>query len=112
MARWISTVHCTASTTIPNSKSAPSPIGLTMPADVVGYSRLMCEGESGTLARLKAHRLELIDPAIAARGGGKDGRKFALQGQGSTALQWLAQRPGKLTRPRPARPRCRSRGNV
>src|SRR6478672_3467170 len=38
-------------------------------ADVVGYSRLMGEDESGTLARLKAHRLELIDPAIAARGG-------------------------------------------
>ncbi|HWT31702.1 MAG TPA: adenylate/guanylate cyclase domain-containing protein [Propylenella sp.] len=33
-------------------------------ADVVGYSRLMEVDETGTLARLKAHRLELIDPAI------------------------------------------------
>ncbi len=31
-------------------------------ADVVGYSRLMGEGEAGTLAALKAHRQELIDP--------------------------------------------------
>ena len=34
-------------------------------ADVVGYSRLMGEDEVGTLARLKACRKELIDPAIA-----------------------------------------------
>jgi adenylate cyclase len=34
-------------------------------ADMVGYSRLMEVDESGTLARLKTHRLELIDPAIA-----------------------------------------------
>ncbi len=38
-------------------------------ADVVGYSRLMGRDESGTLARLRAHRTELIDPAIAAHGG-------------------------------------------
>jgi class 3 adenylate cyclase/pimeloyl-ACP methyl ester carboxylesterase len=35
-------------------------------ADVVGYSRLMGADEVGTLAALKAHRRELIDPAIAA----------------------------------------------
>ena len=34
-------------------------------ADMVGYSRLMEADEAGTLARLKTHRLELIDPAIA-----------------------------------------------
>jgi adenylate cyclase len=34
-------------------------------ADVVGYSRLMEVDETGTLARLKTHRLELIDPVIA-----------------------------------------------
>ncbi|MFZ5674226.1 MAG: adenylate/guanylate cyclase domain-containing protein [Pseudomonadota bacterium] len=34
-------------------------------ADMVGYSRLMEHDEAGTLARLKTHRLELIDPAIA-----------------------------------------------
>ena len=31
-------------------------------ADVVGYSRLMGEDEAGTLARLKAHRAEFVDP--------------------------------------------------
>jgi class 3 adenylate cyclase/TolB-like protein/cytochrome c-type biogenesis protein CcmH/NrfG len=38
-------------------------------ADVAGYSRLMGEDESGTLASLKAHLRELIDPAIAEYGG-------------------------------------------
>jgi TolB-like protein/Flp pilus assembly protein TadD len=35
----------------------------------VGYSRLMGVDESDTLARLKAHRKELIDPRIADHGG-------------------------------------------
>ena len=30
--------------------------------DVVGYSRLMGQDEAGTLARLKTHRRELVDP--------------------------------------------------
>jgi len=34
-------------------------------ADMVGYSRLMEVDETGTLARLKTHRVELLDPAIA-----------------------------------------------
>jgi class 3 adenylate cyclase/TolB-like protein len=34
-------------------------------ADVVGCSRLMGSDEAGTLARLKSHRRELIDPSIA-----------------------------------------------
>ena len=34
-------------------------------ADVAGYSRLMGADEEGTLAQLKAHRKELIDPKIA-----------------------------------------------
>ncbi len=38
-------------------------------ADVVGYSRLMEVDEAGTLARLKTHRLELIDPAISKNKG-------------------------------------------
>ncbi len=38
-------------------------------ADVVGYSRLMGEDEAGTLARLKEHRRELIDPSIAEHKG-------------------------------------------
>lgn len=36
---------------------------------MVGYSRLMEADESGTLARLKTHRIELIDPAIAKHNG-------------------------------------------
>ncbi len=38
-------------------------------ADVVGYSRLMGEDEARTLAALKAHRKELIDPKAAQYGG-------------------------------------------
>ena len=38
-------------------------------ADVAGYSRLMGEDEAGTLAALKAHRAEFIDPEIAIHGG-------------------------------------------
>jgi adenylate cyclase len=38
-------------------------------ADMVGYSRLMELDEAGTLARLKTHRLELIDPTIAKNNG-------------------------------------------
>jgi adenylate cyclase len=34
-------------------------------ADVAGYSRLMGKDEEGTLARLKAHRRELIYPMVA-----------------------------------------------
>ncbi|MFO1069047.1 MAG: adenylate/guanylate cyclase domain-containing protein [Geminicoccaceae bacterium] len=37
--------------------------------DAAGYSRLMGEDEAGTLADLKRHRGELIDPCIAAHGG-------------------------------------------
>ena len=33
-------------------------------ADMVGYSRLMEVDERGTLARLRTHRIELIDPVI------------------------------------------------
>jgi adenylate cyclase len=38
-------------------------------ADVAGYSRLIGDDEEGTLARLKAHRRELIDPKIAEHRG-------------------------------------------
>jgi class 3 adenylate cyclase/pimeloyl-ACP methyl ester carboxylesterase len=48
-------------------------------ADVVGYSRLMERDEAGTLAALKAHRQELIDPRIAAHGG----RMVKLMGDGA-----------------------------
>jgi TolB-like protein len=38
-------------------------------ADVAGYSRLMGQDEVGLLARLRAHRRELIDPKIAEHRG-------------------------------------------
>ena len=50
-----------------------------MSADVVSYSRLMAADEEGTLARLKAHREELIDPTIAAH----QGRVVKLMGDGA-----------------------------
>jgi adenylate cyclase len=48
-------------------------------ADVVGYSRLMETDEAGTLTALKAHREELIDPAIAEH----RGRVVKLMGDGT-----------------------------
>lgn len=48
-------------------------------ADVVGYSRLMGRDESGTLARLKAHRTERLEPAL----GRHDGRLVKLTGDGA-----------------------------
>src|SRR3954466_4958846 len=39
------------------------------PAHRVGYSRLREADEAGTLARLRTHRIELIDPAIAKNQG-------------------------------------------
>jgi adenylate cyclase len=49
-----------------------------MAADVVGYSRLMGEDETGTLAALKQHRTALIDPTIAQH----QGRIVKLMGDG------------------------------
>ena len=50
-------------------------------ADVVGYSRLMELDEAGTFERLKTHRIELIDPVIAAH----RGSIFKLMGDGLLA---------------------------
>ena len=52
------------------SKGDKRKLAAILSADVVGYSRLMGADESGTLAQLKAHRKELIDPTI----GDHDGR--------------------------------------
>ncbi len=48
-------------------------------ADVVGYSRLMGEDEAGTLAALKVHRKELIEPKEAQY----HGRTVKLMGDGA-----------------------------
>jgi TolB-like protein len=50
-------------------------------ADVVGYSRLMGENEAETLATLKTHRAELIEPKIAEH----NGRIVKLMGDGLLA---------------------------
>ncbi|MGH6931458.1 MAG: adenylate/guanylate cyclase domain-containing protein, partial [Dongiaceae bacterium] len=50
-------------------------------ADVVGYSRLMEQDESGTFERLRAHRKELFGPEIAKY----NGRVFKLMGDGLLA---------------------------
>ena len=44
-------------------------LAAVLAADVVGYSRMMSTDEVGTLGALKAHRRELIDPAIGAHHG-------------------------------------------
>jgi adenylate cyclase len=44
-------------------------LAAVLAADMVGYSRLMEVDERGTLARLRTHRIELIDPAIAKNQG-------------------------------------------
>jgi len=44
-------------------------LAAVLAADMVGYSRLMEMDERGTLARLRTHRIELIDPAIAKNQG-------------------------------------------
>src|ERR1700751_4049549 len=44
-------------------------LAAVLAADMVGYSRLMEVDETGTLARLKTHRIELIDPAITKNRG-------------------------------------------
>jgi len=54
-------------------------IAAILVADVVGYSRLAGADEEGTLARLRALRSDLIDPAIAAH----RGRIVSRTGDGS-----------------------------
>jgi TolB-like protein/class 3 adenylate cyclase/tetratricopeptide (TPR) repeat protein len=49
--------------------------------DVVGYSRMMGRDESGTLARLKAHRTERLEPVLERHGG----RMVKLTGDGALA---------------------------
>jgi adenylate cyclase len=44
-------------------------LAAVLAADVVGYSRLMGVNEVATLKALKAHRREVVDPAIAHQKG-------------------------------------------
>ncbi len=44
------------------SRGVERKLAAILVADVAGYSRLMGADEAGTLAALKAHRRELIEP--------------------------------------------------
>jgi adenylate cyclase len=56
-------------------------LAAVLAADVVGYSRLMGRDEAGTLARLKEHRAQRLEPALASNGG----RLVKLTGDGVLA---------------------------
>ncbi len=61
------------------SERATRRLAAILAADVVGYSRLMAADEAGTLAALKAHHKELIDPKTAEH----SGRIVKLMGDGA-----------------------------
>jgi TolB-like protein/class 3 adenylate cyclase len=52
-----------------NNKRVERRLAAVLAADVAGYSRLMEADEEGTLARLKAVRKAIVDPAIASHRG-------------------------------------------
>jgi adenylate cyclase len=54
-------------------------LAAVMAVDVVGYSRLVGKDEAGTLARVKAHRVEFAEPLIAEH----RGRVVKLTGDGA-----------------------------
>src|SRR5690348_1185102 len=56
-------------------------LAAVLAADVVGYSLLMGRDEAGTLARLKEHRAQRLEPALARNGG----RLVKLTGDGALA---------------------------
>src|SRR4029079_9763530 len=56
-------------------------LAAVLAADVVGYSRLMGRDEAGTLARLKEHRVQRLERALARNGG----RLVKLTGDGALA---------------------------
>jgi TolB-like protein/class 3 adenylate cyclase len=61
--------HAPSAPTAREELTATRRLAAILAADVAGYSRLMEADEEGTLARLNAHRRELIDPKIAERRG-------------------------------------------
>ena len=64
-------------------------------ADVFGYSRMMSEDETGTLALLQSHRSQLLDPAITRH----HGRIVKLMGDGLLA-EFPAWSRRSIARPR------------
>ncbi len=63
-------------------------------ADVAGYSRLMEADEASTLAALKSHRAELIDPKAAKY----NGRTIKLMGDAVLMELPLSNLPGLASR--------------
>src|ERR1041385_1414941 len=52
-----------------NGERVERRLAAILAADVAGYSRLMGEDEAGTLARLRTHRRDLIDPKVTEHKG-------------------------------------------
>ena len=61
----------------------PRKLAAIVAADVVGYSRLMGRDESRTLARLREHRKERLEPALARYG-------VRFQGKSGHDADWLS----------------------
>ena len=51
------------------SETAVRRLTAIVAADVFGYSRLIAADEEATLAHLRGHRSQLIDPLVAKHGG-------------------------------------------
>lgn len=60
------------------SKPSSRRLTVIVSSDIVGYSKLMAEDESGTLALLRDHRSQIFDPEVKNRGG----RIVKLMGDG------------------------------
>src|ERR671920_1623988 len=61
---------------------SPRRLAAILAADIAGYSRLMGSDEEGTLARLKRHRREMIEPTIQEH----FGRLIKTTGDGFLAM--------------------------
>ena len=64
-------------------------------ADIVGYSRLLSADEPGTLSRVRALRVEIIEPIAQAHGG----RIFKTTGDGFLAAFASAVQAVRLPSP-------------
>jgi class 3 adenylate cyclase len=62
-------------------------LAAVLAADVAGYSRLTDIDEEGTLAQLKGHRREFIDPKI----GEHRGRTVKTTGDRILQASWMRQ---------------------
>jgi formylglycine-generating enzyme required for sulfatase activity/class 3 adenylate cyclase len=66
----------------PPDEDVPRRLAAIVAADIAGYSRLMVMDEEGTHARIKRHRRELVEPAIAEH----HGRLVKYTGDGFLAM--------------------------